>query len=117
MHLLVRETHKLAKYILDAKHEGNVARFINHSCDPNLYVQPVLSHHHDIAQTQVCLFAGHNIAPMTELTYASPLSSSTVASSSSGSDSLASASSCQNTVAVAIEHRCAASTNLCGYLP
>ncbi|KAL0046372.1 hypothetical protein WJX82_010636 [Trebouxia sp. C0006] len=63
------ETHKQAKYILDAKHEGNVARFINHSCDPNLYVQPVLSHHHDISQTQVCLFAGHNIAPMTELTF------------------------------------------------
>ena len=71
----VRETHKQAKYILDAKHEGNVARFINHSCDPNLYVQPVLSHHHDISQTQVCLFAGHNIAPMTELTYASSSSS------------------------------------------
>ncbi|KAL0030547.1 hypothetical protein WJX79_003580 [Trebouxia sp. C0005] len=63
------ETHKLAKYILDAKHEGNAARFINHCCDPNLYVQPVLSHHHDISQTQVCLFAGHNIAPMTELTF------------------------------------------------
>lgn len=71
LHLPVRETHKQAKYILDAKHEGNVARFINHSCDPNLYVQPVLSHDHDISQTQVCLFAGHNIAPMTELTYAS----------------------------------------------
>ena len=75
LHLLVRETHKQAKYILDAKHEGNVARFINHSCDPNLYVQPVLSHHHHISQTQVCLFAGHNIAPMTELTYASSSSS------------------------------------------
>ena len=54
--------------MLDAKHEGNAARFINHSCDPNLYVQPVLSSHHDHSLLQVCMFASQNIAPLTELT-------------------------------------------------
>ena len=56
------------KYVLDAKHEGNAARFINHSCDPNLYVQPVLSSHHDHTLPKVCMFASQNIAPLTELT-------------------------------------------------
>ena len=56
------------EFILDAKHEGNAARFINHSCEPSLYAQPLLSTHHDFMQTQVCLFAGQNIPPMTELT-------------------------------------------------
>ena len=57
-----------AQYVLDARHMGNAARFINHSCDPNLYVLPVLSLHHDHTQPSICLFAGQDITPGTELT-------------------------------------------------
>lgn len=47
---------------------GNAARFINHSCDPNLFVQPVLSSHLDHSQCNICLFAEHDITAGTELT-------------------------------------------------
>lgn len=30
-----------APYLVDAEHKGAVARFINHSCEPNLFAQPV----------------------------------------------------------------------------
>ena len=32
-----------AQYMVDARLKGNVARFINHSCDPNLFPQMVFS--------------------------------------------------------------------------
>ncbi|KAK1369854.1 histone-lysine N-methyltransferase, H3 lysine-9 specific SUVH4 [Heracleum sosnowskyi] len=57
------------EFCLDAGPTGNVARFINHSCQPNLFVQCVLSTHHDIKQARVVLFAADNIPPMKELTY------------------------------------------------
>ncbi|KAJ8004053.1 hypothetical protein DPEC_G00154800 [Dallia pectoralis] len=34
-------------YYLDATKEGNVGRFINHSCNPNLFVQNVFTDSHD----------------------------------------------------------------------
>ncbi|XP_076928030.1 histone-lysine N-methyltransferase, H3 lysine-9 specific SUVH4-like [Bidens hawaiensis] len=57
------------EFCVDAGRIGNVARFINHSCDPNLFVQCVLSSHHDLKLARVLLFASDNIAPMQELTY------------------------------------------------
>ncbi|KAI3503648.1 hypothetical protein L1887_32095 [Cichorium endivia] len=57
------------EYCIDAGGTGNVARFINHSCQPNLFVQCVLSVHHDITQARVILFAADNIPPLKELTY------------------------------------------------
>ncbi|KAL8108941.1 hypothetical protein AgCh_025149 [Apium graveolens] len=57
------------EFCIDAGPTGNVARFINHSCQPNLFVQCVLSTHHDIKQARVVLFAADNIPPMKELTY------------------------------------------------
>lgn len=56
-------------FVLDAQDMGNVARFANHSCNPNTYVQPVLTWHHDHAQPRICLFAEHDISPGTELTF------------------------------------------------
>lgn len=57
------------EFCIDAGATGNVARFINHSCQPNLFVQCVLSVHHDITQARVILFAADNIPPLKELTY------------------------------------------------
>lgn len=56
-------------YCIDAGAVGNVARFINHSCEPNLFVQCVLSSHHDLKLARVVLFAADNIPPLQELTY------------------------------------------------
>ncbi|GJU69195.1 histone-lysine N-methyltransferase, H3 lysine-9 specific SUVH4 isoform X1 [Tanacetum coccineum] len=66
------------EFCIDAGTIGNVTRYINHSCQPNLFVQCVLSAHHDITQARVILFAADNIQPLkypdysvvlTELTY------------------------------------------------
>ncbi|KAJ4813760.1 hypothetical protein LUZ62_026326 [Rhynchospora pubera] len=57
------------EYCIDAAEEGNVARFINHSCMPNLFVQCVLSSHHDIKLAKIMLFAADTIPPLQELTY------------------------------------------------
>ncbi|GAB4828527.1 Histone-lysine N-methyltransferase, H3 lysine-9 specific suvh4 [Ancistrocladus abbreviatus] len=57
------------EYCIDAGSFGNIARFINHSCEPNLFVQCVLSSHHDIRLARVVLFAADNIPPLQELTY------------------------------------------------
>ncbi|KAI7730692.1 hypothetical protein M8C21_032301, partial [Ambrosia artemisiifolia] len=57
------------EFCIDAGTTGNVARYINHSCQPNLFVQCVLSAHHDMTQARVILFAADNIPPLKELTY------------------------------------------------
>ncbi|KAL8134510.1 histone-lysine N-methyltransferase, H3 lysine-9 specific SUVH4-like isoform X2 [Apium graveolens] len=57
------------EYCLDAGNSGNVARFINHSCQPNLFVQCVLNTHHDAKLARVVLFASDNIPPLKELSY------------------------------------------------
>ncbi|KAK3183902.1 hypothetical protein Dsin_031188 [Dipteronia sinensis] len=59
----------LPEFCIDAGTTGNIARFINHSCEPNLFVQCVLSLHHDIKFARVVLFAADNIPPLQELTY------------------------------------------------
>ncbi|XP_057465707.1 histone-lysine N-methyltransferase, H3 lysine-9 specific SUVH4-like isoform X3 [Actinidia eriantha] len=57
------------EFCIDAGSSGNISRFINHSCQPNLFVQCVLSSHHDIKQARIVLFAADNIPPLKELTY------------------------------------------------
>ncbi|CAM6097830.1 unnamed protein product [Calypogeia fissa] len=57
------------KYTVDANRCGNLARFINHSCDPNLFVQCVLYDHHDHRFPHIMLFASEHISPFKELTY------------------------------------------------
>ena len=65
----VKEHHGNADYVIDAGPYGNVARFINHSCDPNLFVQGVMYDHDDIKRAHIMLFAGENIPAFTELSY------------------------------------------------
>ncbi|KAL2544411.1 Histone-lysine N-methyltransferase [Forsythia ovata] len=65
----VDETSESVPFCIDAGQTGNFARFINHSCQPNLFVQCVLSNHHDIKLARVILMAADNIPPLKELTY------------------------------------------------
>ena len=56
-------------FTLDSTEIGNMARFINHSCSPNLLVQRVIWDHHRAEwPPHVMLFAMDNIAPFRELT-------------------------------------------------
>ncbi|XP_057530846.1 histone-lysine N-methyltransferase, H3 lysine-9 specific SUVH4-like [Amaranthus tricolor] len=59
----------MVEFCIDAGVTGNLARFINHSCEPNLFVQCILSSHHDFKLARVMLFAADNIPPLQELTY------------------------------------------------
>ncbi|XP_065852543.1 uncharacterized protein [Euphorbia lathyris] len=65
----VDEAEIETEFCVDGAARGNVTRFINHSCDPNLFVQCVLSSHHDIRLARIVLFAADDIPPMQELTY------------------------------------------------
>jgi euchromatic histone-lysine N-methyltransferase len=55
--------------IISAKDSGNVARFVNHSCSPNLVWQAVQYDHGDDRYPHIMFFAIKHIPPMTELTY------------------------------------------------
>ncbi|XP_056160469.1 histone-lysine N-methyltransferase, H3 lysine-9 specific SUVH6-like isoform X2 [Syzygium oleosum] len=56
-------------FTIDAAKYGNVGRFINHSCSPNLYAQNVLYDHEDKRVPHIMFFAAENIPPLQELTY------------------------------------------------
>ncbi|KAL7594751.1 hypothetical protein Lser_V15G30647 [Lactuca serriola] len=56
-------------FTIDAANYGNVGRFINHSCSPNLYAQNVLYDQEDKRMPHIMLFAAENIPPLQELTY------------------------------------------------
>ncbi|XP_066516209.1 histone-lysine N-methyltransferase SETDB2 isoform X2 [Hoplias malabaricus] len=56
-------------YYLDALKEGNVARFINHSCNPNLFVQNVFVDTHDLKFPTIAFFTCRPIQAGTELTW------------------------------------------------
>lgn len=56
-------------YTVDASIFGNVARFINHSCMPNLYAQNLLFDHGNKSMPHIMLFASEDIPPLQELTY------------------------------------------------
>ncbi|CAL5218970.1 g724 [Coccomyxa viridis] len=63
------EQDREIRYVLDSTRIGNVGRYINHSCNPNCFVQPVLSTHGDKEMPGICFFATRNIPPMEELAY------------------------------------------------
>lgn len=56
-------------FAIDAAHFGNIGRFINHSCSPNLYAQDVFYDHDDKRLPHIMLFATENIPPLQELNY------------------------------------------------
>ncbi|KAH7420482.1 hypothetical protein KP509_13G009600 [Ceratopteris richardii] len=57
------------EFVIDAGRIGNVSRFINHSCLPNLLLQRVFSDHEDVQYPQFKFFAVDNILPLRELTF------------------------------------------------
>ncbi|KAK1318989.1 Histone-lysine N-methyltransferase, H3 lysine-9 specific SUVH1 [Acorus calamus] len=56
-------------FYIDAGKMGNMSRFMNHSCSPNVFWQPVLHDHNDEKYPHIMFFALRHIPPMTELTY------------------------------------------------
>lgn len=56
-------------YIMDAKHNGNIGRYMNHSCSPNVFVQNVFVDTHDLRFPWVTFFAGRHIPAGSELTW------------------------------------------------
>ncbi|XP_050308292.1 histone-lysine N-methyltransferase EHMT2-like isoform X1 [Anthonomus grandis grandis] len=56
-------------YAIDAKFYGNFARFINHSCDPNLHPVKVFVDHHDLRFPRIALFAKKDIKADEELSF------------------------------------------------
>ncbi|KAI3819929.1 hypothetical protein L1987_13782 [Smallanthus sonchifolius] len=55
--------------IISSKNEGNVSRFMNHSCSPNVYWQPVVRENKDESYLHVGFYAIKHIPPMQELTF------------------------------------------------
>ncbi|XP_012288677.1 histone-lysine N-methyltransferase eggless [Orussus abietinus] len=58
-----------AVYIMDAKTTGNIGRYLNHSCDPNVFVQNVFVDTHDVRFPWVAFFALNYIRAGQELTW------------------------------------------------
>ncbi len=52
---------------MDANKYGNIARFINHSCEPNLVPVKVFTHHQDLRFPHIALFASRKIPKGQEL--------------------------------------------------
>ncbi|CAB3257516.1 unnamed protein product [Arctia plantaginis] len=58
-----------ACYIMDAKVQGNIGRYLNHSCSPNVFVQNVFVDTHDPRFPWVAFFALSHVRAGTELTW------------------------------------------------
>lgn len=55
-------------YTIDAMTSGNIGRFVNHSCDSNMFVQNIFVDTHDLRFLWICFFAGRNIDAGSKLT-------------------------------------------------
>ncbi|XP_017259275.1 histone-lysine N-methyltransferase SETDB2 isoform X2 [Kryptolebias marmoratus] len=55
--------------LVDASKEGNVSRFINHSCQPNLFIQNVFTDSHDPAFPVIAFFTDRVLKAGAELTW------------------------------------------------
>jgi len=56
-------------YVMDAKNTGNIGRYLNHCCSPNIFVQTVFVDTHDLRFPWVAFFAQETIRAGTELTW------------------------------------------------
>ncbi|XP_053889560.1 histone-lysine N-methyltransferase SETDB2-like [Malaclemys terrapin pileata] len=65
----LKNSNKDNIYLLDATKEGNVGRFLNHSCCPNLFVQSVFVETHNRNFPWVAFFTNRHVKAGTELTW------------------------------------------------
>ncbi|XP_067418813.1 histone-lysine N-methyltransferase SETDB2 [Emydura macquarii macquarii] len=65
----LKNSNKENIYLLDATKEGNVGRFLNHSCCPNLFVQSVFVETHNRNFPWVAFFTNRHVKAGTELTW------------------------------------------------
>jgi histone-lysine N-methyltransferase SETDB1 len=56
-------------FVMDAHLKGNVSRFYNHSCSPNVFVQNVFIESWDVRFPRVAFFTATNIKAGTELVW------------------------------------------------
>lgn len=54
-------------FCIDARHYGNLTRFINHSCEANLLPVRVFVDHHDLRFPRIALFTKREVCAMEEL--------------------------------------------------
>jgi len=59
----------LGKIYIDATRYGNVGRFMNHSCEPNVKAFEVFTDHHDTSFPRIGFFAARDIEAGEELTW------------------------------------------------
>ncbi len=62
-------THDSGIFVMDAHFKGNVSRFYNHSCSPNVFVQNVFIETWDMRFPWVAFFTASNIKAGTELVW------------------------------------------------
>eukprot|EP01135_Chromosphaera_perkinsii_P006122 Nk52_evm1s408 gene=Nk52_evmTU1s408 len=68
-YLLDMDVVGIPLYTIDASTYGNIARFINHSCDPNLVYHGCWTENWNERLPRMALFASRNISPGEELAY------------------------------------------------
>ncbi|XP_074901907.1 histone-lysine N-methyltransferase SETDB2-like [Buteo buteo] len=66
---LLKNANEENTYVLDATKEGNVGRFLNHSCCPNLFAQSVFVETHNRSFPWVAFFTNRHVKAGTELTW------------------------------------------------
>ncbi|XP_019385496.1 PREDICTED: histone-lysine N-methyltransferase SETDB2-like isoform X2 [Crocodylus porosus] len=67
--MLMKNSDQENIYLLDATKEGNVGRFLNHSCCPNLFVQSVFVETHNKNFPWVAFFTNRHVKGGTELAW------------------------------------------------
>ncbi|NWQ77851.1 SETB2 methyltransferase, partial [Columbina picui] len=67
--VLLKDANEENIYVLDATKEGNVGRFLNHSCCPNLFAQSVFVETHNRSFPWVAFFTNRHVKAGTELTW------------------------------------------------
>ena len=63
------DKHGLKAFVSDAKTQGNIGLYINHSCDPNLSIQTVMVDTDDLRFPSICFFTKRTIKALQELTF------------------------------------------------